>query len=33
MLATENGSKPTAAADAWIAAHAERVDSWVAKTQ
>jgi len=33
MLATENGSKPTAAADAWIAAHADRVDSWVAGTQ
>jgi glycine betaine/proline transport system substrate-binding protein len=33
MLATENGSKPTAAADAWIAAHADRVDSWVAGAQ
>ncbi len=33
MLATENGSKPTAAADAWIAAHADRVNSWVAGAQ
>lgn len=31
MLATENGSKPDAAADAWIAAHADRVDSWFAE--
>lgn len=30
MLATENGAKPAAAADAWIAAHADRVDSWFA---
>jgi glycine betaine/proline transport system substrate-binding protein len=29
MLATQNGEKPTAAADAWISAHGERVDSWV----
>ena len=29
MLATQNGEKPTAAADAWIGAHADRVDSWV----
>jgi len=33
MLATENGAKPTAAADAWIAAHGDRVDSWVGGTQ
>lgn len=33
MLATENGTKPGAAADAWIAAHAERVNSWVAGAQ
>ncbi|RFU44069.1 glycine betaine ABC transporter substrate-binding protein [Paraburkholderia sp. DHOC27] len=31
MLATENGAKPVAAADAWIAAHGDRVDSWVAQ--
>ena len=29
MLATQNGEKPTAAADAWISAHGDRVDSWV----
>jgi len=29
MLATQNGEKPTAAADAWIGAHSDRVDSWV----
>jgi glycine betaine/proline transport system substrate-binding protein len=29
MLATQNGEKPTAAADAWIGAHTDRVDSWV----
>ena len=29
MLATQNGEKPTAAADAWIGAHGDRVDSWV----
>ncbi|TDN61371.1 glycine betaine/proline transport system substrate-binding protein [Paraburkholderia sp. BL10I2N1] len=33
MLATENGTKPVAAADAWIAAHGDRVDSWVAGAQ
>jgi glycine betaine/proline transport system substrate-binding protein len=33
MLATENGAKPTAAADAWIAAHGDRVDSWLAGAQ
>jgi glycine betaine/proline transport system substrate-binding protein len=33
MLATENGSKPADAADTWIAAHADRVDSWVADTR
>jgi glycine betaine/proline transport system substrate-binding protein len=33
MLATENGAKPVAAADAWIAAHGDRVDSWVAGAQ
>ncbi|CAM2197775.1 glycine betaine ABC transporter substrate-binding protein [Paraburkholderia sp. A1RI_3L] len=30
MLAAQNGTKPEAAADAWIAAHTDRVDSWVA---
>ncbi|WP_250500142.1 glycine betaine ABC transporter substrate-binding protein [Caballeronia sp. GAWG1-5s-s] len=29
MLATQNGEKPAAAADAWISAHGDRVDSWV----
>ena len=29
MLAAQNGEKPTAAADAWISAHGDRVDSWV----
>ncbi|SEB16054.1 glycine betaine ABC transporter substrate-binding protein [Paraburkholderia sartisoli] len=29
MLATQSGEKPTAAADAWISAHGDRVDSWV----
>ncbi|WP_144107031.1 glycine betaine ABC transporter substrate-binding protein [Paraburkholderia sp. BCC1886] len=29
MLATQGGEKPTAAADAWISAHGDRVDSWV----
>ena len=29
MLATENGGKPAAAADVWIAAHADRVNSWL----
>jgi glycine betaine/proline transport system substrate-binding protein len=29
MLATQNGEKPTAAADAWISTHGDRVDSWV----
>ncbi|MGF6723378.1 glycine betaine/proline transport system substrate-binding protein [Paraburkholderia sp. GAS41] len=33
MLATENGAKPAAAADAWIAAHGDRVDSWVGGAQ
>ena len=33
MLATQNGAKPAAAADAWIAAHGDRVDSWVAGAQ
>ena len=28
MLATQNGEKPQAAADAWISAHGDRVDSW-----
>lgn len=28
MLATQNGEKPQAAADAWISAHADRVNSW-----
>ncbi|KLU25443.1 glycine/betaine ABC transporter substrate-binding protein [Caballeronia mineralivorans PML1(12)] len=28
MLATTNGAKPAAAADAWIAAHGDRVASW-----
>ncbi|WP_233849396.1 glycine betaine ABC transporter substrate-binding protein [Paraburkholderia sp. HD33-4] len=29
MLATQNGTKPPAAADEWINAHSDRVDSWV----
>lgn len=29
MLATENGAKPDAAAAQWIAAHGDRVGSWV----
>ena len=29
MLAAQNGEKPTAAADAWISAHGDRVNSWV----
>ncbi|MBN3790174.1 glycine betaine ABC transporter substrate-binding protein [Burkholderia sp. Ac-20353] len=29
MLAIQNGSKPDAAADAWIAAHGDRVNTWV----
>jgi glycine betaine/proline transport system substrate-binding protein len=33
MLATENGAKPADAADAWIAAHGDRVDSWLAGAQ
>ncbi|WP_133645337.1 glycine betaine ABC transporter substrate-binding protein [Paraburkholderia flava] len=33
MLAAQNGEKPVAAADAWIAAHKDRVDSWVAGAQ
>jgi glycine betaine/proline transport system substrate-binding protein len=33
MLSTQNGTKPDAAADAWISAHADRVDSWLAGTQ
>ncbi|KQR76365.1 glycine/betaine ABC transporter substrate-binding protein [Burkholderia sp. Leaf177] len=28
MLATTNGAKPAAAADAWVNAHADRVTSW-----
>jgi glycine betaine/proline transport system substrate-binding protein len=28
MLATQNGAKPAAAADEWVSAHADRVDSW-----
>jgi glycine betaine/proline transport system substrate-binding protein len=28
MLATTNGAKPAAAADAWVNAHADRVSSW-----
>jgi glycine betaine/proline transport system substrate-binding protein len=28
MLAATNGEKPAAAADAWIAAHGDRVNSW-----
>jgi glycine betaine/proline transport system substrate-binding protein len=30
MLATTNGAKPAAAADAWINAHSDRVSSWTA---
>ncbi|WP_321815564.1 MULTISPECIES: glycine betaine ABC transporter substrate-binding protein [unclassified Paraburkholderia] len=33
MLAIQNGTKPEAAADSWIAAHGERVQDWVASTQ
>lgn len=29
MLAIQNGSKPAAAADAWIAAHGDRVGEWL----
>jgi len=29
MLAIQNGEKPEAAADAWIAAHGDRVNEWV----
>jgi glycine betaine/proline transport system substrate-binding protein len=29
MLATQQGEKPAAAADQWIGAHTDRVDSWV----
>jgi glycine betaine/proline transport system substrate-binding protein len=29
MLATQNGAKPTAAADEWVNAHGDRVNSWV----
>jgi glycine betaine/proline transport system substrate-binding protein len=33
MLAIQNGSKPDAAADAWIAAHADRVNAWTEGAQ
>ncbi|WP_207004763.1 glycine betaine ABC transporter substrate-binding protein [Trinickia mobilis] len=33
MLAAQVGTKPDAAADAWIAAHPDRVNSWLAGTQ
>ncbi|RDK00939.1 glycine betaine ABC transporter substrate-binding protein [Paraburkholderia lacunae] len=33
MLAIQNGSKPDAAADAWIAAHGDRVNDWVQGAQ
>jgi glycine betaine/proline transport system substrate-binding protein len=33
MLAAQNGAKPDVAADQWIAAHPERVDSWLAGAQ
>ncbi|TKC81294.1 glycine betaine ABC transporter substrate-binding protein [Trinickia terrae] len=33
MLAAQSGEKPDAAADAWIAAHPDRVNSWLAGTQ
>ena len=33
MLAIQNGSKPEAAADAWIAAHADRVNAWTEGVQ
>jgi len=33
MLSAQNGTKPDAAADAWIAAHPDRVNSWLAGTQ
>lgn len=33
MLSIQNGSKPEAAADAWISAHADRVNAWVEGAQ
>lgn len=33
MLAIQNGTKPDTAADAWIAAHGERVNGWLEGTQ
>lgn len=33
MLAIQNGTKPEAAADAWIAAHEDRVSAWLENTQ
>ena len=33
MLATENGAKPEDAAASWIAAHGERVNTWVGASQ
>lgn len=33
MLAIQSGTKPDTAADAWIAAHAERVNGWLEGTQ
>ncbi|SFQ28682.1 glycine betaine ABC transporter substrate-binding protein [Ralstonia sp. NFACC01] len=33
MLAIQNGTKPDAAADAWIAAHADRVNAWLEGAQ
>jgi glycine betaine/proline transport system substrate-binding protein len=33
MLATENGAKPADAAGSWIAAHGDRVNSWVGGAQ
>lgn len=33
MLATENGAKPADAAGTWIAAHGDRVNSWVGGAQ
>ncbi|QCP52106.1 glycine betaine ABC transporter substrate-binding protein [Trinickia violacea] len=33
MLAVENGAKPEAAADKWIADHPDRVNAWVAGAQ
>lgn len=33
MLSIQSGSKPAAAADAWIAAHGDRVGEWLGSAQ